>query len=81
MGFEPITSASTHTCENWKSNLEEQLEEQFDIRKKIKNKKCRMVLHGPRTQTYEKLAISMKNLSTRQTQGLAWSSDSNLWQN
>lgn len=21
MGFEPITSASTHTCENWKSNL------------------------------------------------------------
>ena len=87
MGFEPITSASTHTCENWKSNLEEQLEEQFDIRKKKKkikkkkNKKCRMVLHGPQTQTYEKLAISMKNLSTRQTQGLTWSSDSNLWRN
>ena len=40
-----------------------------------------MVLHGPRTQTYEKLAISKKNLSARQTQGLAWFSNSNLWRN
>ena len=28
-----------------------------------------------------KLVTSKKNLSTRQNQGLAWSSDSNLWRN
>ena len=28
-----------------------------------------------------KLVTSKKNLSTRQNQGLAWSSDSNLWEN
>ena len=40
------------------------------------------VLHGPRTQTYgETSYFKKKKLSTRQNQGLAWSSDSNLWEN
>ena len=39
------------------------------------------VLHGPRTQTYGKLITYDKYLSVRQNEGLAWSSDSNLWEN
>ena len=39
------------------------------------------VLHGPRTQTYRETSYSKKNLSARQNQDLAWSSDSNLWGN
>ena len=39
------------------------------------------VLHGPRTQTYGETRYFQKTLNTRQNQGLAWSSDSNLWGN
>ena len=38
------------------------------------------VLHGPLTQTYGETSHS-KGISARQNQGLAWSSDSNLWAN
>ena len=37
------------------------------------------VLHGHQTQIYEETKYFQKTLSTRQNQGLAWSSDSNLW--
>ena len=39
------------------------------------------VLHGPRIQTYWETGYVKKNLSTRQNQGLAWFSNSNLWGN
>ena len=39
------------------------------------------VLHGPRTQTYGETNYLKKNLSFEQYQGIAWSSDSNLWGN
>ena len=39
------------------------------------------VLHGPRTQIYGETNYFKKYLSARQNQGLAWSSDSNLWGN
>ena len=39
------------------------------------------VLHGPRTQTYGETNYLKKNLSFGQNQGIAWSSDSNLWGN
>ena len=38
------------------------------------------VLHGPRTQTYGETNY-LKKLSFGQNQGIAWSSDSNLWGN
>ena len=38
------------------------------------------VLHGPRTQTYGETNYLI-NLSFRQNQGIAWSSDLNLWGN
>ena len=38
------------------------------------------VLHGPRTQTYGETRHS-KGPSAKQNQGLAWSSDLNLWGN
>ena len=37
------------------------------------------VLHGPRTQTYGETNYLKKILSFGQNQGIAWSSDSNLW--
>ena len=39
-----------------------------------------MVLHGPRTQTYGETNYLSKS-SFGQNQGIAWSSDSNLWEN
>ena len=39
------------------------------------------ILHGPRTQTYGETSCFQEKLSTRQNQGLAWFSDSNLWGN
>ena len=39
------------------------------------------VLHGPWTQTYGETNYLKKNLSFGQNQGIAWSSDSNLWGN
>ena len=39
------------------------------------------VLHGPRTQTYGETSYFKKDPSTRQNQGLAWSPDSDLWEN
>ena len=39
------------------------------------------VLHGPRTQTYGETNYLEEKLSFRQNQGIAWSSDSNLWGN
>ena len=40
------------------------------------------VLHGPQTQTYgETNYFKEKNTSFGQNQGIAWSSDSNLWGN
>ena len=39
------------------------------------------VLHGPRTQTYGETSYFQKTLNIGQNQGLAWSSDSNLWGN
>ena len=38
------------------------------------------VLHGPRTQTYGETNYLSKS-SFGQNQGIAWSSDSNLWEN
>ena len=38
------------------------------------------VLHGPRTQTYGETNY-LKKSSFGQNQGIAWSSDSNLWGN
>ena len=39
------------------------------------------VLHGPRTQTYGETNYLEEKLSFGQNQGIAWSSDSNLWGN
>ena len=39
------------------------------------------VLHGPRTQTYGETNYLKKIISFGQNQGIAWSSDSNLWGN
>ena len=39
------------------------------------------VLHGPQTQTYGETNYLKKILSFEQNQGIAWSSDSNLWGN
>ena len=39
------------------------------------------VLYGSRTQTYEETNYLKKILSFGQNQGIAWSSDSNLWGN
>ena len=39
------------------------------------------VLHGPRTQTYGETNYLKTILSFGQNQGIAWSSDSNLWGN
>ena len=39
------------------------------------------VLHDPRTQTYGETSYFKKYTSTRQNQGIAWSLDSNLWEN
>ena len=39
------------------------------------------VLHGSRIQTYGETNYLNKNLSFGQSQGIAWSSDSNLWGN
>ena len=39
------------------------------------------VLHGHRTQTYGETSHFKKYPSTRQNQGIAWFSDSNLWGN
>ena len=39
------------------------------------------VLHGPQTQTYGETSYFKEYLSVRQNQGIAWSSDSNLWGN
>ena len=39
------------------------------------------VLHGPWTQTYGETSHLKKYPSARQNQGIAWSSDSNLWGN
>ena len=36
------------------------------------------ILHGPQTQIYGEISYFKKNVSARQNQGLAWSSDSNL---
>ena len=39
------------------------------------------VLHDPRTQTYGETNYLNKTISFGQNQGIAWSSDSNLWKN
>ena len=39
------------------------------------------VMYGPRTQTYGETNNLKENLSFEQNQGLAWSSDSNIWGN
>ena len=39
------------------------------------------VLHGSQTQTYGETNYLKRNLSFEQNQGIAWSSDSNLWGN
>ena len=39
------------------------------------------VLHGPRAQTYGETNYLEEKLSFGQNQGIAWSSESNLWRN
>ena len=39
------------------------------------------VLYGPRTQTYGETNYLKNIMSFGQNQGIAWSSDSNLWGN
>ena len=39
------------------------------------------VLHGPRTQTYGETNYLKKIMGFGQNQGIAWTSDSNLWGN
>ena len=39
------------------------------------------ILHGPRTKSFGETSYFQKKQSTRQNQGLAWSSESNLWGN
>ena len=39
------------------------------------------VLHSPQTQTYGETSYFKEYLSARQNQGIAWSSDLNLWGN
>ena len=53
----------------------------LDTSQKLKVLDKTKVLLGPRTQTYGETSYFKKNLSTRQNQGFAWSSDSNLWGN
>ena len=57
----------------------------FKKKKKKKNQVLdrTKVLYGPRTQIYGETSYfqEKKKLSTRQNQGLTWSSDSNLWGN
>ena len=65
MGFEPITSASTHTCENWKSNLGSSHHmDIFDIRKKKKKTKAVTYTHSePIYKLTDKIFTNFRSLN------------------